>query len=95
MPPKENEVELSELIALEEQIEDLKDALYDAKVLLKSAIIIPKGATNGDMIMTMFPNAKIKKQNEMMIVVDVEDNGLPYSFWKDWWDEPFKKEVEE
>lgn len=97
MPPKENEVELSELIALEEQIEDLKDALYDARVLLKSAIPIPEGATNGDMIKAMFPNVEVDN-------AEVELGGKYITLWLnknkwedidyDWWNEPYKKEVE-
>lgn len=55
MPLKENGVELSELYALKKQVEDLKDALYDARKQLKNAIPIPEGVTNGDVIRTMFP----------------------------------------
>lgn len=100
MPPKENEVELSELIALEEQIEDLKDALYDARKLLKYAIPIPEGATNGDMIKAMFPNAQIDYHEKSDLVDDYVtvfikgcDTCQDYSYG--WWNAPYKKEVED
>lgn len=64
------------------------------------AIIIPKNATNGDMIKAMFPNAKI---NEIKGTFDKKTllgyrtwlGGRSQDFLSDWWNEPYKKEVEE
>lgn len=105
MPPKENEVELSELYALEEQIEDLKDALYDARKQLKNAIIIPKGATNGDMIKAIFdiPDSEIDEGLSTTYIYTskrVLKGGSQdllrkqITFSRDWWNAPYK-EVEE
>lgn len=99
MPPKENEVELSELYALEEQVEDLKDALYDARKQLKNAIIILEGATNGEVIKAMFPNCEQKEHMNNGYFEMYFDNDLKNASYmrvsKDWWNTPYKKEVEE
>ena len=106
MPPKENEVELSELYALEEQVEDLKDALYDARKQLKNAIIIPKGATNGDMIKAMFniPDSEIDEglsttylyTNTRVLKGGSQDYlREQITFNRDWWNAPYKKGREE
>lgn len=77
------------------------DKIYDSTVKMlvpvcesierkvNRAILIPEGATNGDVIKAMFPNLK------------VEDNGgsiylhYPNGGWividKDWWNAPYKK----
>lgn len=59
-----------------------------------NVIPIPEGTTNGDMIKTMFPNAKVNN-TKYSYVVEVK---LPYHtkydtgllFDKDWWNAPFK-----
>jgi hypothetical protein len=64
-----------------------------------NAISIPEGATNGDMIKAMFPDAKVNN-TKYSYVVEVK---LPYHskydtgllFDKDWWNAPYKKEVED
>lgn len=94
MPPKENEIEQSELFALEEQVADLKNALYDARIQLKSAICIPENATNGDMIKALFPDVKVEGYNKdvhgnpHLYCVD-ELDGVTH-FTADWWDAPYK-----
>lgn len=55
------------------------------KDLKNRSITIPKGATNGDMIKTMFPDLV----NSNLDLVDVLNNA------KSWWDAPYKKEVAE
>ena len=97
MPPKENEVELSELYALEEQVEDLKDALYDARKQLKNAIIIPRGATNGDMIKAMFPDMQIDNEcNGILYGYKTNDREMPMLGMNlDWWNAPYKRGEEE
>jgi hypothetical protein len=56
---------------------------------------IPEGATNGDMIKAMFPNAIIKI-NELGNMVHVKYNN--HTCWVnyelEWWNTPYKKEVE-
>ena len=84
MPPKENEIEQSELFALEEQVADLKNALYDARKQLKSAICIPENATNGDMIKTMFPTCR-PIEGTLLIDTDIA------VFEPDWWKAPYKR----
>ena len=60
-----------------------------------NAIEIPDGATNGDMIKAMFPDAEITE-----IRGTFESNLLGYRTWLggrsqdfllDWWNEPFKR----
>lgn len=52
---------------------------------IKHMIVVPKGATNGDMIKAMFPDVV----NSNMDLVDAFNNA------KSWWNAPYKKEVEE
>lgn len=47
-----------------------------------NAIIIPKCATNGEVIKAIFPNELLTSITNM-------------GFNKDWWNAPYKKEVEE
>jgi hypothetical protein len=99
MPPKENEIEQSELFALEEQVADLKNALYDARKQLKSAICIPENATNGDMIKTMFPKCEQKEHiNNNGYFEMYFDNDLKNADYmrvsKKWWNAPYKEAEE-
>ena len=52
------------------------------------AILVPEGATNGDVIKTLFPNAEIKrgdkKENRNVLYVWI-DNWCIGSFRLDWW----------
>lgn len=54
----------------------------------------PKGATNGDMVKALFPNAEIKsgdkKENRNIIYVWI-DNWCIGSFRLDWWNAPYKR----
>ena len=60
--------------------------------LTVNAIPIPDGATNGDMIMAMFPNSKVS-----VFVKEVGVKGLDtYStFTKKWWNAPYEGGKEE
>ena len=63
----------------------------------EKATIIPDNATNGDMIKAMFPKCKEVGisgiGNIKSIAVDI---GLGTSYFSfDWWNVPYKKEVEE
>lgn len=59
-----------------------------------NAIPIPEGATNGDMIKTMFPNAKVNNTKYSYVVEvklpyhTIHDTGLLFD--KDWWNAPYK-----
>lgn len=63
-------------------------------------IFIPRNATNGDVIKSVFPSIDF---TEMAFTVhattSVTSNGvkggISYDFWKDWWNAPFKTEREE
>ena len=61
---------------------------------MKNAIPIPKDATNGDMIMAMFPHTKVRNSYYTYCVeVKLEyhsqyDTGLLFD--KKWWNAPFK-----
>jgi hypothetical protein len=62
---------------------------------LVSAIPIPRGATNGDMIKAMFPNAEYK-EDVLGNVFVISSAQLGYiAFRECWWNTPYKKEVEE
>ena len=90
MPPKENERNEFELMALEEKIGSLEYDLYVAREQLKNAIPISEGATNGDMIKTMFPNAEYRKDilGNVFIVSAVQ---LEYiAFRESWWNAPYE-----
>ena len=54
------------------------------------AILIPEGATNGDMIKAMFPNCKITLDNEGLIGVrPIGENWIIW-FTQSWWNAPYK-----
>lgn len=61
-----------------------------------NAIIIPEDATNGDVIKAMFPKAwgsdYIDIFNKFTLYID-DDHELEVDI--DWWNAPYKKEVEE
>lgn len=67
---------------------------------VKIGTVIPDNATNGDMIKAMFPEVEVQ---EIMGWFD-KDKVLGYRTWLggrsqdylfDWWNAPYKKEVEE
>lgn len=43
------------------EVEDCGDNIGDYDIPIHNAIIIPRGATNGDMIKVMFPNVECGK----------------------------------
>ena len=64
--------------------------------LKNRSIIIPNGATNGDMLLTMFDTATvygIDKENDCITICI--DNNFYQKFRYSWWNAPYKKEVEE
>ena len=58
-----------------------------------SIITVPDGATNGQMIRTMFPDAKIVRGYKEYILVTFLGN-ISMSFNMDWWNSPYRKEQE-
>jgi hypothetical protein len=83
-------------------VEDCKGYLLPQEVetrlatAVKIGTVIPDNATNGDMIKVMFPNAIIEI-NELGSMVHVKYNN--HTCWVnyelDWWNAPYKREVEE
>lgn len=69
---------------------------YELICKAESTIPIPKGATNGDMIKTMFPNIKVKPINfeGKLIGYNVRNLDNVTYFTKDFWNAPYRK-VEE
>lgn len=80
--------------ALEFAIESIKvDRTYDLAYEKVDFIEIPEGATNGDTIKTIFPNAEIYTDviNDIVDVEICEDRSeLRCSV--DWWNSPYRKE---
>ena len=56
--------------------------------VLENCIEIPNGATNGDMIKTMFPNIEIEGIGGEIKCIATK-NGTSY-FALDWWNAPYK-----
>ena len=61
----------------------------DVLKVLENCIEIPNGATNGDMIKTMFPNIEIEGIGGEIKCIATK-NGTSY-FALDWWNAPYKK----
>ena len=83
----------------------IADANWNCKVLeliinqdapTVNAIEIPKGATNGDMIVDMFPDLEfeIDELYKRILVINISNYYAP-TFPLDWWNAPYKREVEE
>lgn len=71
------------------KVEDCGENIGDYDVPIYKAIIIPKGATNGDMIKIMFPNISIYEHGSTYSVNN------EYNFNSTWWNKPYKAESEE
>ena len=68
-------------------IEDMRNPI--------DVIEIPQGATNGDMIVDMFPDLgfEIDELYKRILVINISNYYAP-TFPLDWWNAPYKKEVE-
>ena len=80
------------------KLEDILETIENQSEL--KAIVIPPNATNGDMIKAMFPNVEIVRQeiNSISNNIVVRDNsflGAINRFHADWWNAPYKREVED
>ena len=77
------------------KVEDCGENIGDYDIPIHNAIIIPRGATNGDVIKTMFPNAEYGK-DELGNMFVISSAQLGYiAFREIWWNAPYKKDVEE
>ena len=72
---------------------DFDTNISDVLKVLENRIEIPNGATNGDMIKTMFPNIEIEGIGGEIKCIATK-NGTSY-FALDWWNAPYKKGGEE
>ena len=62
--------------------------------LRNHSIIIPEGATNGDMIKAMFPSSEVREIMDDLVHYTLDGYVGAYTP-KDWWNTPYKKEVKE
>lgn len=65
------------------------------KSISQKVITIPDGATNGDVIKALFPNAEIIRgqiKGENVDRIHLRNNGLLMaSFYEDWWNAPYQE----
>ena len=78
---------------------DISKMCSDVLIVLENCIEIPEGATNGDMIKAMFPDAQIDYHEESDLVdshvtVFLKDCDTCQDYSIDWWNAPYR-EVEE
>lgn len=67
---------------------------------MKLTINIPDNATNGDVVLTMFPEVKADEfymtvHTTTNVIRDGVKGGISYDFWKEWWNAPYKAEERE
>lgn len=56
----------------------------------KWIIHMPEGTTNGEVILKLFPSARIKAQNDTVVTLENLDSYIPYGFFRNWWNAPYK-----
>ena len=61
---------------------------------MQIVIDIPDNPTNGDMFLKTFSNSKIVSVSNIMITVFVSNMYFSIDFDKDWWNAPYKGDVE-
>lgn len=79
---------------------DISMMCADALKVLKNCIEIPDNATNGDVVKLMFPDAEIQPimgyfDKDELLGYRVYLGGRSQDYLLDWWNAPYKKEVEE
>lgn len=73
------------------KVEDCGSNIGDYDIPIHNAIIIPRGATNGDMIKALFPNCVIDEDFGRAVVTNVDGK----QYWrKNWWNAPYKTKSE-
>lgn len=78
------------------KVEDCGENIGNYDIPIHNAIIIPKGATNGEVFMAMFPNARtweVTRDNIRCACVEFDDICEIKTFPLSWWDAPYKEEV--
>ena len=75
--------------------ECIRDAVKTTldNALTVNAIIIPEGATNGDMITAIFPNVEVKEKNNGYEVYFGVGTAIQF-FNHQWWNVPYNAESE-
>ena len=73
----------------ENKVNTFDTNISDVLKVLENCIEIPNGATNGDMIKTIFPNIEIEGIGGEIKCIATK-NGTSY-FALDWWNAPHKK----
>ena len=73
----------------ENKVNTFDTNISDVLKVLENCIEISNGATNGDMIKTMFPNIEIEGIGGEIKCIAAQ-NGTSY-FALDWWNAPYKK----
>lgn len=80
---------------LERKLQALPPAAPTSNTATVDAIIIPEGATNGDMIRALFPNVEITDKGFHNIAVtfgDYRNQMYPNRYDEEWWNAPYYKE---
>ena len=62
--------------------------------LIDKGTLVPDNATNGDIIMALFPNANYDDGRLYMHIIDVNTIGEICIPWR-WWNAPYKVESED
>lgn len=88
-------IDADKLKCIYPQNKAMHEALNHARTI--NAIVIPKNATNGEVIMAMFDCQEDEKQwgNDTILVTFKGKNNPSHNFDLDWWNAPYKKESEE
>lgn len=81
------------------KVEDCVENIGDYDVPIYKAVIIPKGATNGDVMKAMFPDINFcdmafTVHATTKVISDGVQGSICYDFWKAWWNAPYKAESE-
>lgn len=77
------------------KVEDCGENIGDYDVSIYKAILIPKNATNGNVIKAMFPSMIIQERNNVTLDIrgkTVEFTGMAL---REWWNTPYNTESEE
>lgn len=79
---------------------DISIMCADVLKVLKNCIEIPDNVTNGDVVKLMFPDAEIQPimgyfVKDLLLGYRVYLGGRSQDYLLDWWNTPYKKEVEE
>ena len=64
-------------------------------IQIHNAIIIPEGATNGDVMKIMFTQMDYQERNNVTLNIKGQTIEFAGMALKEWWNAPYKKEREE